>query len=186
MIRHITFARVAALTTLSLISTAHATTGAAPSPTRLVDALRQVSIPFVKNQGLMNPEVAYYAKTFAGTVFVGKSGDLVYSLPQGKQAWAFRERFKTDQLLSPQAKDQGSTRIHIFRGGQAKNSPSEIASSHELSLGQLSTGVTVALKANGDNVEKLFYIAPGATVDAIHVDLIDSHSIVAAIWNVAD
>ena len=40
-----------------------------------------VRVPFIANRGQTNPAVAYYAPTFAGTVYVTKKGEIVYSLP---------------------------------------------------------------------------------------------------------
>ena len=45
--------------------------------------LQKLSIPFVENQGQINPQVSHYAQTFAGTLYVTNSGDLVLALPQG-------------------------------------------------------------------------------------------------------
>ena len=39
-------------------------------------------IPFIANQGQLDEQVAFYAKTFGGTVFVTKQGELVYALPK--------------------------------------------------------------------------------------------------------
>ena len=42
--------------------------------------LGRVQIPFVANQGVTNPVVAFYAPTFAGTTSVMRNGKIVYSL----------------------------------------------------------------------------------------------------------
>ena len=42
--------------------------------------LTSVRLPFIANQGQVDPRVAYYAPTFAGTLFVTRRGELVYSL----------------------------------------------------------------------------------------------------------
>src|SRR3990172_4807814 len=38
-------------------------------------------MPFIANEGQVDERVAFYSKTFGGTVFVTKDGDIVYSLP---------------------------------------------------------------------------------------------------------
>src|SRR6266540_7472568 len=53
-----------------------------------MEAARQklggVRVPFIANAGQSDPAVAYYAPTFAGTVFVTRDGRIVYSLPGAK------------------------------------------------------------------------------------------------------
>ena len=39
---------------------------------------------FIANNGQVDEQVAFYAKTFGGTVFVTKEGEIVYSLPSGR------------------------------------------------------------------------------------------------------
>ena len=51
-----------------------------PDKKRLKESLAKIQIPFIAGQG---PDVAYYASTFAGTVYVTPDGKIVYSL-QGK------------------------------------------------------------------------------------------------------
>ncbi|HJW86585.1 MAG TPA: hypothetical protein VJ440_08125, partial [Candidatus Brocadiaceae bacterium] len=41
-------------------------------------------MPFIANNGQMDEQVRFYAKTFGGTVFVTKEGEIVYSLPSGR------------------------------------------------------------------------------------------------------
>ena len=48
--------------------------------------LKSLTVPFIENKGQVNKEVAYYAKTFGGTVFVTKKGEIVYSLPKREKA----------------------------------------------------------------------------------------------------
>ncbi|MEJ2362499.1 MAG: hypothetical protein P8Z75_13990, partial [Gammaproteobacteria bacterium] len=43
--------------------------------------LAGLNLPFIQNQGQLDKEVAYYARTFAGTAFVTRDGVLVLSLP---------------------------------------------------------------------------------------------------------
>ena len=41
-------------------------------------------MPFIANNGQMDEQVRFYAKTFGGTVFVTKEGEIVYALPEGR------------------------------------------------------------------------------------------------------
>ncbi len=52
----------------------------APDPATL-QRLSRATVPFVANAGQWDARAAFAAQTFAGTVFVTKQGELVYSLP---------------------------------------------------------------------------------------------------------
>src|SRR3972149_9358618 len=41
----------------------------------------KLQMPFIANNGQMDGQVKFYAKTFGGTVFVTKEGEIVYALP---------------------------------------------------------------------------------------------------------
>ena len=45
------------------------------------EKLGRVRLPFIANLGQLDKEVAYYATTFAGTLFVTNKGQLVYAFP---------------------------------------------------------------------------------------------------------
>jgi len=42
---------------------------------------KKLQIPFIANNGQVDKQVRFYAKTFGGTVFVTKDGEIVYALP---------------------------------------------------------------------------------------------------------
>ncbi|MBI4690097.1 MAG: SBBP repeat-containing protein [Nitrospirae bacterium] len=46
--------------------------------------LKKLGIPFIANNGQVDKEVKYYAKTFGGTMFITEKGEIVYSLPNYK------------------------------------------------------------------------------------------------------
>ena len=43
---------------------------------------QKLQMPFIANNGQVDEQVRFYAKTFGGTVFVTKDGDIVYALPK--------------------------------------------------------------------------------------------------------
>src|SRR3989304_9404909 len=45
---------------------------------------QKLQMPFIANNGQVDEQVRFYANTFGGTVFVTKDGDIVYSLPFGR------------------------------------------------------------------------------------------------------
>src|SRR5262245_48776596 len=81
----------------------------APAKSDVRAKLAEFSVPFMANDGQADARVAFYAPTLAGTVFVTKNGELVYSLPgpvnenkekrsgedagQPRPGWTLVERF---------------------------------------------------------------------------------------------
>ncbi len=57
---------------------------ACPTREALITKTRTLQMPFIANNGQVDEQVTFYAKTFGGTVFVTKEGEIVYSLPSGR------------------------------------------------------------------------------------------------------
>jgi hypothetical protein len=55
-----------------------------PSKTEIIQKTKKLQIPFIANDGQVNEKVKFYANTLGGTVFVTNDGEIVYSLPDGK------------------------------------------------------------------------------------------------------
>ena len=55
-----------------------------PTKEALIQKTRTLQMPFIANNGQMDEQVRFYAKTFNGTVFVTKDGEIVYALPEGR------------------------------------------------------------------------------------------------------
>ena len=62
---------------------------------------------------------------------------------------------------------QAVTRVSYFRGNDRSKWQSNIPSYDVVSLGEVYEGIEVKLKAYGNNVEKLFYVKPGAKPETI-------------------
>jgi hypothetical protein len=52
-----------------------------PSKEDVLHKMQRIQIPFIANDGQVDEQVDFYAKTFGGTVFVTKEGEIVYALP---------------------------------------------------------------------------------------------------------
>lgn len=137
------------------------------------DKLHSLSIPFIENQGQVHPKVAFYAKTFAGTVFVDKQGELVYSLPldkDKKQGWVFREKLINSVSINPKGKEGQSSKINYFNGNKSKWR-SNLTSFSMIHMKEVYPGIDVKLQAKANNIEKLFYIAPASDPDKIKLQI---------------
>lgn len=137
--------------------------------------IEAIQIPFIENQGQLNSEVSYYARTFAGTVFVTTQGELVYALPQpgsGRQqkSVVVRETLVGANKTSPQGENRSPTMVNVYRGPE-KNWREYVATYETVSLGDVYQGVELKLRAHGSNLEKLFYVAPDGKVSDIRLEL---------------
>ena len=171
--------------------------GATPDRQAVQQALAGLAVPFEHNSGQFDPQVAYMAKTFAGAVFVTRDGRIVYSLPgkpldvdtsaststshppQRQQrtergpGWALQETLLGAQPLTPQGTTAASTHITRFTPG----STHQASTWQGVRLGQAWPGVEVELSARGNNVEKLFHVAPGADAGQIGIALQGAQSL---------
>jgi hypothetical protein len=151
---------------------------AAPADGRARANLAGTRLPFIENQGQVDQHVSYYAPTFAGTVFVTSRGELVYSLParttsgapraSAGPGWSLTETFVGGRPR-PSAHERSEAAVAYFRGQDEARWRTQAPTYEEVTLGQVWKGVSVAVRASGRNVEKVFTVAPGASVSRIRV-----------------
>ena len=143
---------------------------------KIASKLANIHIPFIANDGQINRDVMFYAKTFSGTVFVTKDAEIVYDLPYNKNGETtasifLREEFGDGHIKTIVGEEQAATRINVFRGNDPSLWKNHVPSYKSLSFGEIAEGIILRLKASGNNVEKLFTILPGANPEAIQVTL---------------
>jgi hypothetical protein len=139
--------------------------------------LGSLRVPFVANAGQADERIAYYAPTFAGTLFVTREGQLVYSLRAGRPKergqrtpgarWSLTETFAGGRAV-PVAGARAVTTVSEIRGADPARSRT-LPTYADVSLGHVWPGVDVSLRAHGASVEKIFTVEPGAPVDRIRV-----------------
>ena len=156
--------------------------------------MASIQLPFIENQGQVDPEVAFYAKTFAGTLFVTGQG-LIYTLisdtsseetnsiaatqedltdvlpgdtlPVGSlRSIAIRERFVTPQGLHPAGVVKNDATVNYYVGSRDRWR-SNIPTYDGIRFGEVWPDIDVELRAYGNNVEKSFKVKPGGRVDDI-------------------
>jgi hypothetical protein len=154
---------------------------ATPRDVEVRSQLGALRFPFVANEGQVDAQVAYYARTVAGTVFVTHRGQLVYALqkrtlaaPRGGPdlspgTWTVTETLRGATLRPPTAQDRVVTGVSYFRGSDPARWRTRVPSYEQVSLGEVWPGVAVSLRARGDSVEKVFTVSPGAPVHRIRV-----------------
>jgi hypothetical protein len=146
-------------------------------PGRL-ERLEQVRVPFVENRGQFPEGIAFSAPTLFGAVTITRDGELVYWLPAAQEAasengWRSSPASATlrESLVSgrptPSAGSRAATRASYFIGRDRKGWQTGVPTFDEVLLGEVWPGVSVALRAHGGNVEKVFTVSPGSSPDRI-------------------
>ena len=162
---------------LAAVSALASANGLANADRSKAAAIVALGVPFIPNLGQTDRDVAFLARTFAGTVFVTTDGRIVYSLPPAqagsasgaaRQGWALTESFPR-RGIRPVGLAETSARVSDFVGGT--NTRSDLATYERIDLGEIADGVTAELRAAGDNVEKLFTVRPGADATALLVKI---------------
>src|SRR5262249_5213543 len=97
-----------ALLVVSLVLIGQGSALGSPDGVDVRGKLAGLRLPLIENQGQVDANVAYYAPTFAGTLFVTQRGELVHALPvprAGKLSDASRPVWTLTETL-----DGGTTR----------------------------------------------------------------------------
>ncbi len=152
--------------------------------------LKKLSVPFIVNNGQITKEVAYYAQTLGGTMFVTVKGELVYSLPgvekrdsAGKErkllptrkpkeitgGVALKEELIGATIKGMKGESETRAKVSYFSSNDQSKWKSGIATYEMLSLGAIYDDIELKLRAHGSNIEKLFYVKPGADAGKIKV-----------------
>lgn len=99
-----------------------------------------MQIPFIANQGQMDEQVAFYAKTFGGTVFVTRTGEIVYALPKAAEddqtttGMALHEELVGGMVQDVTGEEETVTRVSYFRGNDPSQWQSNISTYPHISL----------------------------------------------------
>jgi hypothetical protein len=148
-----------------------------PSKSDMIEKTKRLHIPFIANEGQMDERVAFYARTFGGTVFVTKDGQIVYSLPKAKEegktleGWVIKEDLVNGTIKGVKAEDRSITNVSYFIGNDPSMWRNKVSTYGLVNLGEVYNGIELKLKAYGNNVEKLFYVRPDAKPKDIRIKL---------------
>jgi hypothetical protein len=174
-----TIKRITSLLLLTTLLSPCAQIGATVSkPTKtsrdILNSNALLQIPFVPNQGQVeDPAVAYAADTFACRVTVDRNGRITYRRARKKKgagAMEFSERLVGPAVaVQVSGRDQQSARVNDYQGRDPSKWHADLPTYARVNLGHAAPGIRMELKAGGDNVEKLFYVSPGA--DPAHIRL---------------
>ncbi|HEV8230838.1 MAG TPA: hypothetical protein VGQ75_00705, partial [Thermoanaerobaculia bacterium] len=118
------------------------------------EKLAALHMSFVENTGQIDPAVAFYASTAAGTTFVTHDGRIVYSLPDDRgRGWTLTESFSGGRPR-PHPGEGAITRVSYFHGSDPRRWRGSLPTYESVDLGQVWRGVSVSLRVRGRSVEK--------------------------------
>jgi hypothetical protein len=158
--------------------------GGVPDAAQVRQRMSTLAVPFEANTGQQDNDLAFTARTLGGTLFVTRAGVLVYGFPglplagpDGRKAihnrgpgWVLTETL-VDARPVVRGDAPSATRVSRFIGNDPKRWQTSIPTFERVGLGEAWPGIEVALAARGDNVEKLFTVAPGADATRIALSL---------------
>jgi len=143
----------------------------------IIQKAMKLRMPFIANEGQMNKEVSFYAKTFGGTAYVTQKGEMVYSFsgvdpkdkatdsastPEKIKGVTLKETLVGASVTSPQGDDRAQTKVNYFIGNDKSKWKTNIPTYNSVNLGEIYKGIDLSLKAYGKTVEKVFTVHPGA------------------------
>ena len=136
-------------------------------------ALQHIRIPFIENLNQFSGEVAFYARTFGGTLFVTDEGKLVLTVPvakgEGYEQTVIREEVVGGTPAVPQGLEPSITKISTIIGSDPAKWERGVNSYNTVYLGEVYEGIELRLRAYGNSVEKVFTARPGADPARIRV-----------------
>jgi len=138
--------------------------------------MMNVSVPFVENQGQIDSEVSYYANTFYGTSYVTQDGITHQIIGEDNKTLVVKEQFLDKQgnpiTFQAQGEEPSATVVSYFTGNNPDNWQTNLPTYNFINLGELYPGITVKLRATGSNIEKLFFVNPGANPNDIQIRIL--------------
>lgn len=170
---------IAALAVFSVIAIAALLLGTRTQKAIPAGSAAGIRLPFVANEGEADPRVAFTAYTFGGPLFVTRDGSLVYNLPErsgngpGWTGSGIALVEKPANPFQPRLKGIGkvAARVNEFVGRDPARWRLGAKAYDTVSIGEPWQGISLSVAARGNNVEKLFTVAPGADPSAIRMSV---------------
>jgi hypothetical protein len=144
------------------------------SPSTPKSAQAEFHVPFVRNTGqVANPEVAYYAATFHGAVYVDRNGEIFYLLsPRDRSSgWVLKERFVGAATRTPRGAGVRPEAVSYIVGNDPREWMQGLSAYEALEWGEVYPNVRLSLRAGRTSAEKIFTVLPGGDPNAIRVEL---------------
>lgn len=136
---------------------------------------RELSVPFIPNEGQYADEVAFVSPMRGHTLSVTKQGKLGYYFPQAY----FSETIVTERHPAPKGMDPAPTKVSFFIGNDPSKWKKDIPTYQGILLSDVLPLIDVNIHVRRDIAEKRFIVHAGADPATIHIKLsgVDSLSL---------
>lgn len=177
--RRMTLAMLGLFVSLMVAGPGSVSAGNVPQETQ--KKLLGVGVPFVPNQGQLDKQVRFFARTFSGSVYVTDQGRTVYKLPAGKdgtRGWVLVEETVNSLPASEiRGEKESQTKVSFFTGNDPSKWQNGLATYEMVNLGEIYEGITLKLRAWGGSVEKLYHVVPGGDPREIRIRIRGAESL---------
>ena len=133
------------------------------------------SVPFEYNAGQLDDDVAYFARSPRGNVFVTHSGEIVYSFlireGSGKMMLVLKEKIVGGSVRLLEGEKRSGIRLSHFKGNDPSKWTRDIPCYESITFGEIYPSISFRLKIKEKNIEKLFVIIPRGDPGDINVEL---------------
>ena len=162
---------------------------------KVLFAVMTTELGWVKNEGQWHEEVAFAAQGHFGKTWVTRGGEIRHLLTKkgackerelgllrsqiscSTQGWVISERFVGGEVRALRGEEQLPTKVSFFLGSDPEKHRSQLTTHRFVSLGEVWPGVEVKLKASQKAVERLFYVAAGADLARVQVEVEGAESL---------
>ena len=138
-------------------------------------------IPFIENEGQQNSQADYYANTLYGTAYITSDG-ITHVIGVNESDYVvlteqFLDANGNTLTTNSQGVDKSNITINSYTGNDSTNWYTGVTTYNQVSLGEIYDNISVVLKATGGNVEKFFYLEPGADINDIIIEILGATSL---------
>ncbi|OPY12507.1 MAG: Beta-propeller repeat protein [Syntrophus sp. PtaB.Bin138] len=177
--RNMTLALLGLSVSLMVAGPGSVSAGNVPQETQRI--LMGVGVPFVPNQGQLDKQVMFFARTFSGSVYVTDQGRTVYQLPaekDGNRGWVLVEETENSlPVRDIRGEKESQTKVSFFTGNDPSKWHSGLATYEMVNLGEIYEKITLKLRAWGGSVEKLYHVVPGGDPREIRIRIRGAESL---------
>ena len=133
-----------------------------------------LNVPFVKNSGILNDNVSFFIKTYAGNVLILNTSEIIYKLKSAE----FSEKFDLESV-DVEGVEQNLCKINLLYSADKKKWHTGITTFNSLQLNSASAPVHILLRAESKNFEKIFKFKKNFPLETFSISLknIDSLSV---------
>lgn len=121
---------------------------------------------FTENTGQVDESVRFYSRITNGTVFITKTGKIVYEL----ESLRLSEAFIGDSLPKVIGQDRIERKIQFADNTNPQTDRGPVVTYGMVLMEDVYPGINIILTAASSNVEKIIWIKPGASVKDISVE----------------